>query len=295
MKELLARYDGDDNRLAQDIHRVGLYFRVSIVGTCNLTCPFCHNEGGPNRGVIPNEIFDAAAQAAASVGFPRIQLTGGEPTLHPRLPDLVRRARGVFKEVGMTTNGVRLADRLASIVEAGITRLHISIQRESLDSPSGEWRVPAWLSPTIEVAVRASVRVQINLPVAVEDAKLAFAFLLGPDTFPYDWKVFALLPHGSTIATDDEVLPAMVRDAQSERIRLGAPGSVFIRGYLPPAGVRCRTCSEISRCKEQSRSLRLGVDGMLRPCLATRDWDRPFRLEEPVLSIREAAVLALDF
>lgn len=295
MRELQARYDGNDNRLAEDINRVGLYFRVSIVGTCNLTCPFCHNEGGPNRGVIPNEIFDAAARAAAGVGFPRIQLTGGEPTLHPRLPDLVRRARLVFDEVGMTTNGVRLADRLPSILEAGVTRLHISIQRESLDSPSGDWRVPAWLSPTIGTAVSAGVRVQINLPVAVEDADLASAFLLRPEAFAFDWKVFALLPHGSATSSDDEALPAMVRDVQSERVRLGASGSVFIRGYLPPAGVRCRTCSEISRCKEQSRSLRLGVDGMLRPCLATREWDRPFRLEEPQQSIREAAVLALDF
>lgn len=295
MKELQARYYGDDNRLAEDITRVGLYFRVSIVGACNLTCPFCHNEGGPNRGVIQNEVFDAAARAAAGVGFPRIQLTGGEPTLHPRLPDLVRRARLAFKEVGMTTNGVRLADRLASIVGAGITRLHISIQRESLNSASGEWRVPAWLAPTIGIAVGAAVRVQINLPVAVEDAELASAFLLKPETFAYDWKVFALLPHGSTTSNDDETLPAMVRDVQSERVRMGAPGSVFIRGYLPPAGVRCGSCSEISRCKEQSRSLRLGVDGVLRPCLATREWDRPFNLEEPELSIREAAVLALDF
>jgi molybdenum cofactor biosynthesis enzyme MoaA len=295
MKELQARYDGDDSRLAQDIHRAGLYFRVSIVGACNLTCPFCHNEGGPNRGAIPNDVFDAASRAAASVGFPRIQLTGGEPTLHPRLPDLVRRARLAFDEVGMTTNGVRLADRLKDIVEAGITRLHISVQRESLDSPTGEWRVPEWLSPTIGVAVHASVRVQINLPVAAEDAGLASTFLLRPDTFAYDWKVFALLPHGSTTSADDGVLPAMVREADSERARLGARGSVFIRGYLPPAGIRCRSCSEISRCKEQSRSLRLGVDGMLRPCLATREWDRPFRINEPESSIREAAILALDF
>jgi hypothetical protein len=46
---------------------------------------------------------------------------------------------------------------------------------------------------------------------------------------------------------------------------------------------------------EQSHSLRLGADLVLRPCLATRHWDAPLRASAINESVTEAALLALDY
>ena len=59
------------NRLAERGHTLNdaiaersLYFRISLVGACNLSCPFCHNEGAPTTGKIKREDVDEAISCA---------------------------------------------------------------------------------------------------------------------------------------------------------------------------------------------------------------------------------------
>src|SRR6266542_5532481 len=263
--------------IAEEIARTQLYFRVSVIGGCNLSCPFCHNEGGPTRGVIDTAVLESALRAAADVGFSRVQFTGGEPTLHPRLHEVIRQGRRIFDDVGVTTNGTRLTECFAKLLMAGMTRLHISVQRESMTEGGAiDWEVPRWLDSATQSAATANVRIQINLPVAAADTNHAEAFLTRESTFAYDWKIFALLP--------------MVRRVETVRHRAGASGSVFIRGYQEPRGIRCSSCAAKEACREQSRSLRLGVNHVLRLCLATRAWDMPFDIASPVASLREATL-----
>ena len=58
-----------------------------------------------------------------------IILTGGEPTLHPELPDIARYAREQGLHVRMITNGHKLSDeRFAeALAEAGLQHAHVSI------------------------------------------------------------------------------------------------------------------------------------------------------------------------
>jgi len=81
-----------------------------------------------------NDLLSAAelervGRAAMNVGFRKIRLTGGEPTLRPDLVNIVERLARLpgLHDLAMTTNGIllpRLATRLAS---AGLRRVNIHV------------------------------------------------------------------------------------------------------------------------------------------------------------------------
>jgi GTP 3',8-cyclase len=285
--------------LAEAIRERDLYFRISVVGACNLSCTFCHNEGAPKTGKIKLDVVERAIVAAKQVGFDRVQFTGGEPLLRPDIGDFVRVARAHVDDVGVTTNGTYLPVRLDGLVAGGLTRLHVSLQTEPLIDAGkpGEWGIPPWLMPTVERARGGAFNLRLNLPVPADTLGEAEAFLHLLTAQGVDVKVFSVLPEGELRegAYPLEKLEAIVERVNGAQAATPGTGSVLLRGFRPPEGIRCTSCVDRDRCKEQSHSLRLGSDLTLRPCLATRAWDS--RLDERDLggSIREAALFSLDY
>lgn len=284
--------------LADAIRKRDLYFRVSVIGSCNLSCAFCHNEGAPTRGKMTVDHALRAVTAAAQIGFRRVQFTGGEPLLHPNIGQFVASARTVVDDVGVTTNGTYLIDKLPALLEGGIQRIHISLQTESLAEAGqgGSWGIPDWLAPALQYASEGRYFLRLNLPVPADSLPAAEDFLELLIPRSCDIQAFSILPEGETAQVPFPIteLEALVARANQRRQELGARGRVLLRGFRPPTGIRCASCFDRDRCKEQSHSLRLGSDGNLRPCLATRSWDSALS-DELVESLREAALLALDY
>ena len=275
-----------------------LYFRISLAGACNLACSFCHNEGAPARGRMQFAFAVQAIRAAKEVGFSRIQFTGGEPLLHPQIAAFVSAARQVTDDVGVTTNGTFLPSVLDCLIRARISRVHISLQTESLENAGsrGSWGIPDWLEPALRFANEGCYQLRLNLPVPASSLRMAEHFLDLLIPFGCDVQAFSILPEGTTARERYPVadLEAMVSRANQRRSGQTL-ARVSLRGFRPPTGIRCRRCAEFERCKEQSHSLRLGADGILRPCLATRMWDGMLCEDAMQADITEAAALALDY
>jgi GTP 3',8-cyclase len=301
LQEISQRLKERSQSLSDAIRQRELYFRISVVGTCNLSCTFCHNEGAPTRGKITLESVETALAAAVRVGFTRVQFTGGEPLLRPDIADFVKVARTYLSDVGVTTNGTFLPKRLDALVASGLHRLHVSLQTEPLHEAGtdGEWGIPDWLLPTVERAAEGSFIVRFNLPVPADSLTKADSFLGLLTGKGIDVKVFSVLPEGDERDSDYPIseLEAIVDSVNMRNSRIAdrVTGHVYLRGFRPPTGLRCAQCRDISRCKEQSHSLRLGADLQLRPCLATRDWDSHLEGSDIEESIRTAALLALDY
>ncbi len=116
------------------------YFPMVHVHTgpaCNLECTYCNVHGGDDMRLYRREeierVIDAGAEHVlaghAGPGVPTVDFIGGEPTLHPDLPALVRHARGRgFAQVLICTNGVRLLSPgyLDALVDAGLTGVRFS-------------------------------------------------------------------------------------------------------------------------------------------------------------------------
>jgi len=67
--------------------------------------------------------------AAVPLGIRKIRLTGGEPLMRPKLPDLVAKLSAIeqVRDLALTTNGVLLADAAQPLHDAGLRRLNIHL------------------------------------------------------------------------------------------------------------------------------------------------------------------------
>lgn len=86
---------------------------VELTDHCNLRCPTCYAASGPER-LTHRSFEDVIAMldtAVASEGEPDVvQLSGGEPTLHPRFWDILDAAKArPIRHLMLNTNGVRIA------------------------------------------------------------------------------------------------------------------------------------------------------------------------------------------
>src|SRR3989304_7805846 len=100
---------------------------IQITRTCGQECLFCSN---PANGKVID--FAAAKKAVDDYiirGYTGIIWTGGEPTLSPRLAELIAYAheRGIHSRI--ITNGQRLSDRMyfKKLVDAGLAHVNISL------------------------------------------------------------------------------------------------------------------------------------------------------------------------
>jgi cyclic pyranopterin phosphate synthase len=68
-------------------------------------------------------------QVAAPLGIDKIRLTGGEPLMRRDLPRLVKMLSAIegIRDLGLTTNGVLLADQAQTLYDAGMRRINISL------------------------------------------------------------------------------------------------------------------------------------------------------------------------
>jgi pyruvate formate lyase activating enzyme len=109
---------------------------------CNFRCPYCHNPELVNPESYVSPIDEATVVSHLRNRNGRIQgvvVTGGEPTLHEDLPELLKRIRGLGCAVKLDTNGsnpallerivsLALVDYIALDVKAPV-RLYSSVAR----------------------------------------------------------------------------------------------------------------------------------------------------------------------
>jgi uncharacterized radical SAM superfamily Fe-S cluster-containing enzyme len=90
---------------------------IEIVNSCNLGCPTCYADSPPGQGdkvnVVPLEDLQRRIQGVVDRkgGIEILQLSGGEPTLHPQFFELVDwiQANPGIDYLLLNTNGVRIA------------------------------------------------------------------------------------------------------------------------------------------------------------------------------------------
>ncbi|MGH2543540.1 MAG: GTP 3',8-cyclase MoaA, partial [Ardenticatenaceae bacterium] len=109
------------------------YLRISLIDHCNLRCVYCMPLKGltfiPRPELLTAEELEEIARAAVAVGFRKVRLTGGEPTLRPDLIEIVERLAAIpgLRTLAMTTNGILLPELAKDLKRAGLTRVNIHL------------------------------------------------------------------------------------------------------------------------------------------------------------------------
>lgn len=116
------------DRFGRKIH----YLRISLTDHCNLRCIYCMPEDmtfRPNAEMMQDDEILLLARLFADLGFDKVRLTGGEPTVRANVVDLVRGivATPGIHTVTMTTNGVLLPKLAAPLAQAGLSRVNVSL------------------------------------------------------------------------------------------------------------------------------------------------------------------------
>jgi MoaA/NifB/PqqE/SkfB family radical SAM enzyme len=91
---------------------------LEITNRCNLQCVHCYADSAPHMPLseaMNYEDWIEVLSDGADLGCRQVQFIGGEPTVHPRLLDLIdfARERG-YEFIEVYTNGTRLTESLCS-------------------------------------------------------------------------------------------------------------------------------------------------------------------------------------
>ena len=90
----------------------------------------------PKSNILSYEQIQKFVLACKPLGLSKVRITGGEPLLRRDLPELVRQISDLGLEVALTTNGSFLKREAASLAEAGLDRVTISLDAIDQDMHS---------------------------------------------------------------------------------------------------------------------------------------------------------------
>ena len=92
-----------------------------FTGGCDFRCPFCHNSTlvtrlDPSTSIPQDEILSFLETRRGKLDG--VAITGGEPLLHPQLPEFIHSIREMGFEVKLDTNGAH-PEALEKIIDSG--------------------------------------------------------------------------------------------------------------------------------------------------------------------------------
>lgn len=113
--------------------RVHTNLRISVTDRCNIRCFYCMPAEDvqfmDRKELLTFEEIERFVRVAVPLGLRKIRLTGGEPLVRRDLHVLVEKLAAIpeIEDIGITTNGILLADQAQGLYDAGLRRINISL------------------------------------------------------------------------------------------------------------------------------------------------------------------------
>jgi cyclic pyranopterin phosphate synthase len=262
------------------------YLRISVTDRCNFRCVYCMPPEGldwlPKRDILSYEEIAAIVGELAPLGLRRLRITGGEPTIRPELPVLIRLLRAVpgIEDIALSTNGVRLPAMAAEYRAAGLDRVNISADSLRPERISAIARrdlgfEPVRAAEAAEAAGLDPIKLNVVVLRGINDDELEDFARLTMDR-PWHVRFIELMPVGDLreltwehVVPSDEILTRLSALAPVSAVDGPARGNGPARYYrlsgargtvgviTPMTHTYCGSCNRV----------RLTADGRLRTCL----------------------------
>jgi cyclic pyranopterin phosphate synthase len=273
-------------RLLDTFGRVADDLRISVTDRCNFRCVYCMPAAGlpwlaRDEVLSFEEIVRVTRILVEQCGVRTIRLTGGEPLVRKGIEQLTGMIADIHPslDIAMTTNGILLEEKAATLKQAGLRRLNVSLDTLHADRFKDLARRDALdrVLRGLEAAKAAGFTpIKLNMVVMRgknDDEIVDFARLAREEGYevrfiefmPLDadgiWSMDSVVASREIIDAIDREFPLEpVRNqkpapATSFRFRDGAKGGV---GVIPSVSdAFCKVCNRI----------RLTAEGHLRTCL----------------------------
>jgi MoaA/NifB/PqqE/SkfB family radical SAM enzyme len=117
----------------------GLTIDIELTNRCNAACSFCPRDAMPEQGLMRHDVFEQSLARAVEFqklarGLPAplestVVFCGtGEPLVHHRMEEYVRRVRAAGLACEVSTNGSLLSrDRARALLDAGLEWININV------------------------------------------------------------------------------------------------------------------------------------------------------------------------
>jgi cyclic pyranopterin phosphate synthase len=262
--------------------------RISVTDRCNFRCVYCRSADPENyrehEQILSWPELERLALIFVNLGIQKMRITGGEPLVRQGAEGYIRKLDELgVPDISMTTNGHLLAERLPSLIAAGLDRINISL--DSLDPIKFEkiTRTRTYDSVMRGIdAVQSSPLAPAKINAVLvrgfnEDEVEAFAAFARErgvimrfiEFMPLDadrhWSRELMVPAEEVYRRIHAQWPLVeIPHAKSETARKykfsdGAPGEIGL--IAPVTQPFCGHCSRI----------RLTADGKVRTCLFSKD------------------------
>ena len=119
--------------LIDSFGRIHTNLRISVTDRCNLRCFYCmpaeNVEFMDRAELLSFEEIARFVRVAVPLGLRKVRLTGGEPLVRRDLHRLVKLLAEIpgIQDIGITTNGLLLADQAQGLYDAGLRRINVSL------------------------------------------------------------------------------------------------------------------------------------------------------------------------
>ena len=256
------------------------WIQVEISAVCNASCPYCVlncYKGERPGGLMDMETFEHLEPSFKNADL--LYLQGwGEPLVHPRFWDMVRRVKSSGAKVGFTTNGILLSpENLSMLLQTNVDIMGISLAGTSRTT-NERFRKGCDLEG-IDRSLRELKRMKEARPDAGTRVHLAFMLLCSNrhelrelPGLAHEWGVSqivvsnlslvasremedeSILVHPELWQEAIEALEAAKRDATEKGIEF--------HYYRPDVGEPCQVCKE-----NVLRSCVVSYRGDVTPCV----------------------------
>ncbi len=258
-------------------HRANAPYKADLAITygCNNSCNHCYNE--PDRFDMASLTADDWKQVIDRLnaqGVPHLIFTGGEATLNPDLPELIRYADSLGHVVGLNSNGRRMAHQpfMDELAASGLNHVQITLGSNRPDVHDAVMNVRSFHQTVrgIENAVASRVHTITNTTLMrrnmdhVEEI-IDFLYDLGIRTFAMNGMIYSGGGFADPNAlTEEEMPPLLVR----VRDHAAKKGMKFL-WYTPTEYCRMSPVElEIGakRCNAGEYSICIEPNGDVLPC-----------------------------
>ena len=263
------------------------YVRLSVTDRCDLRCSYCMPKGfrgfeEPKAWLTFDEI-ERLLGIFVRLGTRRVRLTGGEPLLRRKLPELAQRLSALpgLQDLSLSTNATQLGKHAVALRAAGVDRINVSLDsldRACMQQITGRDSLQPILDGLMAGKAAGFDPIKINMVAmrGVNDGQIeAMAAFCIEQQFIL--RLIEAMPMGSTgrnarymplgpvrerLAARFGLVPQAVELGGGPARYLATPDGRASIGFITPMSQHfCATCNRV----------RLSVDGTLYLCLGQEE------------------------
>ncbi len=264
--------------------------RLSITDRCNFRCVYCMDPDvrfADPRSLMSVDEMARVVRACVNLGVRHVRLTGGEPTVHPKLTQIIEAITAIgVEDLAMTTNGSLCTPELMrEWKQAGLKRLTFSLDAvtaEVFDAMTRD-REKAGASRVVQ-AIRDAMAeglgpVKVNAVVMRgrnEQEVPKLTTLARTEGFEMRFIEYMPLDSGrhwdrNMLVAADEILQLASQAATlkpQDRTDPHSTSETYVFADDPSSSARVGIIAPVTRpfCGQCSR-LRITADAKIRPCL----------------------------